>query len=72
MDDFSLSNGLAVAVAILLFIGVPSVFGWKIATRARLSPIAGLCVGIPLVGVVVLWVWASTKWPARRGPQVRA
>jgi hypothetical protein len=71
MDTFSLSTALRVFVVISLFMGVPSAFGWKIAKRAGLSPISGLCVGIPLVGIVVLWVWASIKWPAQRGPRAR-
>ncbi len=53
------------ALLILLAIGFLT-YGWpamKIARRAGKPAWLGLLMGIPLVNIVVIWVFAHSVWP---------
>ena len=60
MGYFSIWHWLAV----LIVIGIPAWLGVRIARRAGFSPASGILLGIPLAGIVTLWVWAFRNWPA--------
>lgn len=59
MGSFSVWHWLIVFIWIAAFI-VP---GWRIAKKAGFSGALSLLLLIPLVNIVVLWVFAFVRWP---------
>lgn len=39
---------------------------WRIVGKAGFPPLLSLLALIPLVNVVMLWVFAFTRWPSER------
>ncbi len=62
MGEFSIWHWAIVLLYILGF-GVPL---WKIATKAGFSGWWSLLAHIPLLNLVVLWLFVLAKWPARK------
>ena len=50
----------------VFWIGVVAVPLWRIAVKAGYPGPASLLMYIPLVNIVVLWVFAFMKWPVER------
>lgn len=52
------------ALLLILALGFLA-YGWpamKIARRAGKNPWLGLLMGIPLVNIVVIWIFAVSRW----------
>ncbi len=60
MESFSIWHWTVVLVIVCV---IPAWFGVKIASRAGFSAASGVLLGVPLVGLVTLWVWAFRRWP---------
>jgi hypothetical protein len=60
MGSLSIWHWLVVIIILI----PPALLGLRIARRAGLSRLAGLCIEVPLVGLIILWVWAFKEWPA--------
>lgn len=56
-----------VAILVLIAIGlVPVWCAWQVAGRAGFAPAWSLLLLVPVVSLVVLWVFAFADWPALR------
>lgn len=57
--------------ALLIVLGLGFlVYGWPamiIARRAGKSPWSALLMGVPLVNIIVIWVFAMSPWQVRNG-----
>jgi hypothetical protein len=56
---FSLTHLIIFAIVLAVWL-VP---GWRIATKAGYSGWLSLLLLIPVVNVVLIWVFAFVKWP---------
>ena len=63
MGSFSIWHWMIVAFGIAVFL-VPA---WRIAKRAGFSGALSLLMLIPVVNIVLLWVFAFITWPVERG-----
>ncbi len=54
---------LLLILIILIVIGLPLWAGSKIARKAGFSPYWGVMLTVPLVGLVVMWIFAFVEWP---------
>jgi membrane protein DedA with SNARE-associated domain len=64
MDDFSFWNGITLVIWVAVFL-VPA---WKIAKKAGFHGAWSLLMLLPLVNIVMLWVFAFVRWPNLRDP----
>jgi hypothetical protein len=64
MGSFSIWHWIVVLVVIGLGFALPAWLGVKIASRAGFGPASGILLGVPIVSLVTLWVWAFRRWPA--------
>ncbi len=62
MDSFSIWHWLILVVWLAIFI-VPL---WRIVSRAGFPGALALLAIIPLLNIVLLWVFAFVKWPIER------
>ncbi len=62
MDSVSIWHWLILAVWLAIFI-VPL---WRIVSRAGFPGALALLAVIPLLNIVLLWVFAFVKWPIER------
>ena len=53
---------------ILVPLIIPVWAAWRIAGKAGFSPAWGLTVIIPVVNLIVLWVFAFSEWPTLASP----
>jgi len=44
-------------------LSAPGWLGFRIARRAGLSRPVGICLGLPVVGLIILWMSAFKEWP---------
>jgi hypothetical protein len=63
MGSFSVWHWLIVIFWCAIFI-VPA---WRIASRAGFPGALSLLIVIPIVNIVLLWVFAFVKWPREKG-----
>ena len=63
MGTFSIWHWFIVLVVVVLFIGVPIWLCWRICTRAGYSGAWALTYFIPFVGLIMIWVFAFSRWP---------
>ena len=68
MSSFSIWHWIVVLIIFGIFCAIPAWFGVKIAQRAGFAPASGVLIGIPVVGLITLWVWAFTRWPTLGEP----
>ena len=59
MDSFSIWHWIVVFFALVLFY-----FCGKVVKKAGFSPWLVLLLIVPIVNLVMLWVFAYAKWPA--------
>jgi len=59
MGSFSIWHWLIVLIWVAVFV-VP---GWRIASKAGFSGALSLLLLIPLVNIIMIWVFAFMKWP---------
>jgi hypothetical protein len=45
---------------------LPAWFGWRISSRAGYLPWWGLLLAVPILNIVMIWVFAFSTWPALR------
>lgn len=65
MGSFSIWHWLIIIVWLAAFL-VPA---WRIAAKAGFPGALSLLLLIPLLNVVLIWIFAFIKWPVeRRGP----
>jgi hypothetical protein len=62
MHSFSVWHWIIVALYAYIFVA-PC---WRIAKRAGFSGAWALLAIVPLVNIVILWVFAYVKWPTER------
>ena len=62
MGSFSIWHWLIVIFMIAIFL-VPA---WRIATKAGYPGALSLLTLIPVVNIVIIWVFAFVKWPVER------
>ncbi|CAN5418276.1 hypothetical protein BH10PSE17_BH10PSE17_13530 [soil metagenome] len=62
MHAFSIWHFLIIIVWALVFL-TPI---WKIVTKAGYPGVAAVLAVIPVVNLVMLWVFAFAKWPVER------
>lgn len=62
MGSFSIWHWLIVIFWCAIFI-VPT---WRIASRAGFPGALSLLIIIPIVNIVLLWVFAFVKWPSEK------
>jgi len=62
MGSFSIFHWPFFAVWFAIFI-IPA---WRIASKAGFPGALSLLMLIPLVNIVLIWVFAFIKWPAER------
>jgi len=62
MGSFSIWHWLIVIFWVAIFL-VPA---WRIATKAGYSGALSLLTLIPVVNIVIIWVFAFVKWPVER------
>ena len=62
MGSFSIWHWIVILFWIVIFV-VP---GWRIATKAGFSGALSLLLLIPLVNIIMIWVFAFVKWPNQR------
>ncbi|HEY0584859.1 MAG TPA: hypothetical protein VGD52_01895 [Pseudoduganella sp.] len=65
MGSFSIWHWMI--VCIWLFVLVFPM--WRIATKAGFSGAWSLLMLVPLVNVVMMWVFAFAKWPVQKSDQ---
>jgi hypothetical protein len=63
MGSFSVWHWLIVIFWCAIFI-VPA---WRIASRAGFPGALSLLIVIPIINIVLLWVFAFVKWPREKG-----
>ena len=63
MDSLSIWHWLI----ILFYVAIIIVPCWRIAKKAGYSGAWSLLVLVPLVNVILLWVFAFVRWPTERG-----
>jgi hypothetical protein len=63
MGSFSIWHWLIIAFWCAIFV-VPA---WRIASRAGFPGALSLLLIIPVVNIVLLWVFAFVKWPSEQG-----
>ena len=51
---------------ILIFVAVWVIPGWRIASKAGYHGAWSLLLLIPLLNVVLIWVFAFSSWPLQR------
>ncbi len=56
-------NWIILLVGIVVIFVLPAWLGVKVASRAGFAPASGILLGVPLVSLVTLWVWAFRSWP---------
>lgn len=54
----------------VFWIGVVAVPLWRIAVKAGYPGALSLLMWIPLVNILLLWLFAFMKWPAERKAQL--
>ena len=59
MGSFSIWHWLILFVIVFIY-GFPL---WRISRKAGFPGVLGLLMVIPLLNLVLLWVFACTKWP---------
>jgi len=60
--------GFGIGELVIILISA-AVIGWpycRVLSRLGFSPWLGLLVFVPLVNIVLLWVFAYASWPALR------
>ena len=62
MGSFSIWHWIIVIFWVAIFL-VPA---WRIATKAGYPGALSLLTLIPLVNIIVIWVFAFVKWPVER------
>jgi hypothetical protein len=62
MGAFSLWHWLVLLVVAAAFI-IPA---WRIAAKAGFPGALSLLLLVPLLGIVLLWVFAFIRWPVER------
>ena len=62
MGSFSIWHWLIVIFMIAIFL-VPA---WRIATKAGYPGALSLLTLIPVVNIIIIWVFAFVKWPVER------
>ena len=62
MESFSVWHWLIVLIWIAAFM-VPA---WRIASKAGFSGALSLLLLIPLVNIVLIWIFAFIRWPVER------
>lgn len=50
-------------VLLLMFIGFVFAVARRILEKAGIDPIWAFALAIPVVGVIMVWVFALTEWP---------
>ncbi len=63
MGGFSLWHWIIVLFWVVLA-GVPM---WRISSKAGFPGVFGLLMFIPLVNLLLLWIFAFVKWPVENG-----
>ena len=62
MGSFSIWHWIIAAFWLAVFL-VPA---WRIATKAGYSGALSLLTLIPVVNIIVIWIFAFVKWPVER------
>jgi hypothetical protein len=63
LDNTQLAIAYAVTLVILAFV----IWGWaKIFSKAGYSPLLSILMMVPLVGLIVFFWFAFSRWPVRR------
>jgi hypothetical protein len=62
MGSFSIWHWLIVIILLAIYV-VP---GWRIVRKAGFPGALSLLMLIPLVNIILLWVFAFTRWPNQR------
>jgi hypothetical protein len=52
-----------IILLLILLIALPGMMGFKIARRAGISGVWGAMFGLPLIGIVAMWMVALKDWP---------
>jgi hypothetical protein len=69
MGSYSAFHYLITSLFFIFGIAVFAVPLWRIAVKAGYPGAASLLMYIPLLNIVVLWVFAFMKWPVERNAQ---
>lgn len=59
MDSFSIWHWFVG----LLFVVLPVWFGWRTVSKAGMPGAWALLVLVPLLNLIMLWIFAFAKWP---------
>jgi hypothetical protein len=62
MGSFSFWHLLILVFALAVYL-VPA---WRIASKAGFPGVSSLLILIPVVNIVVIWVFAFIKWPVEK------
>jgi len=62
MGGFSIWHWIIILLIFVIYL-VPA---WRIATKAGYSGALSLLMLVPLVNIVMLWVFAFVRWPVER------
>lgn len=62
MDSFSIWHWIVALFWVAVFI-IP---GWRIASKAGYSGAWSLLLLVPIINLVVIWIFAFMRWPAQR------
>jgi hypothetical protein len=68
LDNTQLAIAYAVTLVLLAFV----IWGWaKIFSKAGYSPLLGILMMVPLVGLITFFWFAFSKWPVYRQAGIR-
>ena len=63
MGSFSVWHWLTLLIVIVSYVAIFVVPIWKIVSKAGYSGALSLLTLIPFVNIIMLWVFAFSKWP---------
>jgi hypothetical protein len=64
MGSFSIWHWLIVLIILLTYV-VPA---WRIVSKAGFPGALSLLMLVPFVNLIMLWVFAFTRWPNEKNP----
>lgn len=67
MDQFSMFHWIIVLAFFILFLIPP----WRIVSKAGYPGALSLLMLVPLLNIVLLWVFAFVKWPVEQQAEGR-
>ncbi|MBB3222727.1 hypothetical protein [Pseudoduganella umbonata] len=69
MGSYNVFHSAFTVIFFLFWIAVFTIPMWRIAVKAGYPGFASLLMYIPLLNIVVLWMFAFMKWPVERNAQ---